>query len=103
MQKFFRETGYLFICLILVFVLIAALFWALSIGTVNLPMDKIYATVVEQLESGGPVDEVGKGPVHDVIWLLRFPRLILAALVGMGLATCGVIMQAIVKNPLADP
>ncbi len=103
MQKFFRETGYLFICLILVFVLIAALFWALSIGTVNLPMDKIYATVVEQLESGGPVDEVGKGPVHDIIWLLRFPRLILAALVGMGLATCGVIMQAIVKNPLADP
>ncbi len=103
MQKFFRETGYLFICLILVFVLIAALFWALSIGTVSLPMDKIYATVVEQLESGGPVDEVGKGPVHDIIWLLRFPRLILAALVGMGLATCGVIMQAIVKNPLADP
>ncbi len=103
MQKFFRETGYLFICILLILVLIAALFWALSIGTVNLPMDKIYATVVEQLESGSPVDEVGKGPVHDIIWLLRFPRLILAALVGMGLATCGVIMQAIVKNPLADP
>ena len=30
-------------------------------------------------------------------------RLVLAALVGAGLASCGVIMQAIVKNPLADP
>lgn len=30
-------------------------------------------------------------------------RAYLAALVGMGLSVCGVIMQAVVKNPLADP
>ena len=41
--------------------------------------------------------------MHDIIWLLRLPRLVLAAIVGAGLAVCGVIMQAIVKNPLADP
>ena len=45
----------------------------------------------------------GQGPVHDIVWLLRLPRVILASLVGCGLAVCGVIMQAIVKNPLAAP
>ena len=103
MQKFFRETGYLFVCLILLGVLLAALFWGLSIGTVSIPMDKLYAAVVNQLASDTPIDAMGKGPVHDIVWLLRLPRLVLAAIVGCGLSSCGVIMQAIVKNPLADP
>ena len=37
------------------------------------------------------------------MWLIRLPRLILAIGVGVGLSVCGVVMQAIVKNPLADP
>ena len=40
--------------------------------------------------------------VHDVVWLIRLPRVLLAVAVGMGLSVCGVIMQAVVKNPLAD-
>lgn len=103
MRKFFRETGYLFICVLLSGILIIALFWALSIGTVYLSMDQIYSTVINQLVSDTSIDDFGKGPIHDIIWLLRLPRLILAAIVGCGLASCGVIMQAIVKNPLADP
>lgn len=35
--------------------------------------------------------------------LLCFPRILMAALVGAGLAVSGVVMQAIVRNPLADP
>ena len=38
-----------------------------------------------------------------MVWIIRFPRVILARCVGMGLAVCGVVMQAVVKNPLADP
>ena len=45
----------------------------------------------------------GSGAAADIVWFIRLPRLILAAAVGMGLAVCGVVMQAIVKNPLADP
>ena len=41
--------------------------------------------------------------MHDIVWQLRLPRIVLAAAVGAGLASSGVIMQAIVKNPLADP
>ncbi|GAE72564.1 iron(III) dicitrate transport system permease protein [Cutibacterium acnes JCM 18916] len=40
---------------------------------------------------------------HRVVWGVRFPRVVLAALVGMNLATSGVILQAVMSNPLADP
>lgn len=103
MQRFFRETRYLLVCLILIGVLITALFWSLSIGTVSIPINKIYLAVIDQLLSNTPIESMNKGPIHDIVWLLRLPRIILAAIVGCGLASCGVIMQAIVKNPLADP
>jgi len=103
MLKFLKESSYLFVCIVLVLLLIATIFWALSIGTVKLPIEQIYTAVIMQLQSDTPIDAIGKGPVHDIIWLLRLPRLVLAAIVGCGLSVCGVIMQAIVKNPLADP
>ena len=38
-----------------------------------------------------------------VIWNIRFPRNIVGALVGANLAVSGAILQAVMKNPLADP
>ena len=81
--------------------LFAAFCWALSIGSVSLPLKDILRVVVEQFTSGKGIEDVGQGAVHDIVWLLRFPRLLLAAAAGCGLAVVGVVMQA--KNPLADP
>ena len=39
----------------------------------------------------------------EIVWDLRLPRVILAGLVGGGLAVIGVAMQALVRNPLAEP
>lgn len=44
-----------------------------------------------------------KPSTESIIWFVRSPRVILALLVGMGLALVGVVMQAMVQNPLADP
>lgn len=41
--------------------------------------------------------------VAFIIWVLRFPRLIVAILVGISLAIAGTIAQAITRNPLASP
>ena len=103
MKNGLKEIGFAAFLLLLAVLLVLALFWALSIGTVKLPLEEIYAAVLDQFTSGQPIEATGQGPVHDIVWLLRLPRLVLAALVGAGLASCGVIMQAIVKNPLADP
>ena len=103
MERLMKYGGLSLLCLLLTALLIAALFWALSIGTVSLPPDVIAGAILAQLQSGTPIEAPGQGPVHDIVWLLRLPRLLLAAVIGAGLAVCGVIMQAIVKNPLADP
>ena len=98
-----KEISVALVMLLLAVLLVFAFLWALSIGTVKLSFVQIYEGIVNQFTSGMAIETAGQGPVHDIIWLLRLPRLVLAALVGMGLSVCGVIMQAVVKNPLADP
>ncbi|AWI32432.1 iron ABC transporter permease [Streptomyces sp. ICN441] len=42
--------------------------------------------------------------LHDaLIWQSRFPRVLLAAVIGMALAVSGAVLQAVTRNPLADP
>lgn len=52
--------------------------------------------------TGGTIepDEVVR---YQIIWQIRTPRVLLAALVGAGLGVVGVAVQAMVRNPLADP
>ncbi|GAA1376371.1 FecCD family ABC transporter permease [Streptomyces beijiangensis] len=42
-------------------------------------------------------------PAYTIVWELRFPRAVLAAVVGAGLSAIGVAVQAMVRNALADP
>ncbi|MDD4381764.1 MAG: iron chelate uptake ABC transporter family permease subunit [Candidatus Dojkabacteria bacterium] len=41
--------------------------------------------------------------VENIVWLIRFPRVLLALAVGGGLAVAGATLQTLVRNPLADP
>ena len=91
MKNYLEEIGFVLVLLFLALLLVFSLFWALSIGTVKLPVREIYETVLAQFTSGEPITAPGQGPVHDIVWLLRLPRVILAFLVGCGLAVCGVI------------
>ena len=47
------------------------------------------------------------GPVGEVDWniiqKIRLPRVFLAIIVGLGLATAGAVLQGVLRNPLADP
>lgn len=43
------------------------------------------------------------GLARQVVWELRLPRVVLAALVGANLAVSGALLQGVTRNPLADP
>ena len=40
---------------------------------------------------------------YNCVWRLRAPRVLLGFIVGASLAVCGVAMQALIRNKLADP
>ena len=89
--------------LILIVLLIISIMIAVTIGSVDISIHEVYNVIGYKLFNRNSYNEPISSPVYDVVWLIRLPRVILAVAVGMGLAVSGVIMQAIVKNPIADP
>ncbi|MFF8606713.1 FecCD family ABC transporter permease [Streptomyces sp. NPDC015346] len=64
-----------------------------------------WAEVMRYLWSGltGGAITADEVPAYTIVWELRFPRALLAAVVGAGLSAVGVAVQAMVRNALADP
>lgn len=94
---------YITLILLLSLGLIFSVLLAVTFGSSSIPFSDVYRVILNQLFGIGEDAVYGTGPLHDIVIYIRLPRLILAVAVGMGLAVCGVVMQAIVKNPLADP
>jgi len=67
---------------------------ALGVGPSFIPAERVWSVL-----TGAELS----GPEVDIVWGIRLPRLIIGMLVGASLATSGVIFQALLRNPLADP
>ncbi|MCM3662077.1 iron ABC transporter permease [Georgenia satyanarayanai] len=67
----------------------------LSVGLGTLRLDAFEAVRAVVAPDGGQVS--------TVVWSIRLPRIVVAMLVGGALAGVGVVMQAVFRNPLADP
>lgn len=71
------------------------------IGSVNVPVPDTLSVIQAKL-LGSEIPQESR--VNEVvIWEIRTPRVILGALVGAGLAMAGLVLQALVRNMLADP
>ncbi|HQH99719.1 MAG TPA: iron ABC transporter permease, partial [Deltaproteobacteria bacterium] len=83
-----------FVFILLVLFCAASVILALLTGGTELPAGEIIRTLLH------PSSE---GVTHTLIWELRIPRIFTAGIVGAALASCGVVFQAILRNPLAEP
>lgn len=97
------KPAYVLVTIGLAAALLLSIIVAVTIGAVDLTVTDVYKVIFNQLFGAGDSEVYGKGVLYDVVWIIRLPRLLLAAAIGGGLAICGVIMQAVVKNPLAEP
>jgi len=70
-----------------------------AMGVVRLPFVQVLAVIWEKLCGRGPADALASA----IIWDVRLPRILTAAIVGAGLSVSGVVFQGILRNPLADP
>ncbi|WP_404827823.1 FecCD family ABC transporter permease [Streptomyces aureocirculatus] len=83
---------------------LAALFlslaMAITIGPADISVPDVWSAVAAHLGWGEPE----LTPIRDgIVWNLRMPRTVLAAVCGAGLAVCGAALQSLLRNPLADP
>ncbi|MGI6018041.1 MAG: FecCD family ABC transporter permease [Marvinbryantia sp.] len=99
----FHTSVFVLALLALLAVLIFSVLASVTFGNADLTLKEVYSVILYQLFHINSLSAYAEGAVHDVVWLIRIPRVLLALAVGMGLSVCGVVMQAIVKNPLADP
>jgi iron complex transport system permease protein len=79
---------------------VAALILAALVGVLVGPVHIGAGTVLRALLGQGAATDAGQG---SILWSLRFPRVVLGAIVGGMLACAGAAYQGVFRNPLADP
>jgi len=84
------------------FLLVISVTIAVSMGSVEIPFKHVWAILINKIVPGTFEQLWSKGH-ESIIWNIRFPRALLACLVGAGLSVIGATLQAITRNPLADP
>lgn len=99
------KTKFFLTLFIFILVLFCSFIYSLSIGVVNISYAEIlsilyYNIVGTQTQAA---QELLQSVAASVIFDLRLPRIIMAVLSGGALALGGVVMQALIRNPLADP
>ncbi len=80
--------------------LLCMLLAGVAIGETAIEPRVVLQVLANKLWSAGHVlDPIDEG----IVWNYRLTRALVAAACGAGLATCGVILQSLLRNPLADP
>jgi iron complex transport system permease protein len=84
--------------------LLGSLLASVSIGPATIRVETIFQIILGRLPIiGSAFEHASERSSEVIILLLRLPRAIQGALVGASLATSGVVIQSLFKNPMADP
>lgn len=78
--------------------LMVAIVLATAIGSVSLPLGEVVRALASRL-AGSTLG----GSADTIIWQIRVPRVLTAAMVGGALSTAGAVFQGLLRNPMADP
>ncbi|GAX50919.1 ABC transporter permease [Streptomyces olivochromogenes] len=73
---------------------------AAGLGAYPIPTGDVLSSVTHRVGLGGSA--LGRVP-ESVLWNVRFPRIVLALLIGASLGCAGALMQGVFGNPLAEP
>lgn len=82
--------------------LVVSLSFAISVGAVPVPLTTVWGVFLNKLSPDLIAQSWSQGR-EAIVWDIRFPRALLAMMVGAGLAMVGASLQAVTRNPLADP
>lgn len=95
-------SRYLSLLCLLLLLLVASVFIAVSLGAVTIDIGDTYGVIFSKLGLPMVSHNIAK-PLEAIIWNMRVPRVILGLIVGAGLSMSGSVMQSTVNNPIAEP
>ncbi|MEM8611736.1 MAG: iron ABC transporter permease [Cyanobacteria bacterium P01_H01_bin.105] len=75
---------------------------AVSVGAVPVPFTQVVQIILAHLLPG-TITPTWTPAADQIVWVFRLPRVLLAIIVGAALSVSGTTLQAIARNPLADP
>ncbi len=90
-----------FLFFILGLLLLVAIWLSLALGPMSLALGDSLAAALRLV--GVPIEPAGLEQAELILAQIRLPRMLLGCAVGAVLALCGVAMQGLFRNPLADP
>lgn len=90
-----------FLFFVLGLLLLVAIWLSLALGPLSLTMGDSLAAALRLI--GVPIDPSGLEQAELILAQIRLPRTLLGCAAGAVLALCGVAMQGLFRNPLADP
>ena len=93
-ENFRRRTRYTVVFLILAAVFCVVTVLNINTGNVHIPVSKILRILF--LKEGAATE-------YNIIWKIRFPRILMAALLGGALSLSGFLLQTFFSNPIAGP
>lgn len=89
-----RHFRILLVFILLIAATLVVIVLNVNTGNVNIPVSSIFKIIVTH---AGDPDEV------NIIWRIRLPRILMAALLGGALSLSGFLLQTFFRNPIAGP
>ncbi len=93
-ENFKRRTRYLIVFVFLLFAAVLITVLNVNTGSTNIPVRRIFSIIF--LRNGEQTE-------YNIIWKIRLPRVLLAAILGGGLSVSGFLLQTFFGNPIAGP
>ena len=98
-----KRSQYLVFCAVMIGLLLLSFIMATRLGSVELNFDVIKKVLTNKITGRTVYTPTWEESTESILWSIRVPRILTAFIVGAGLTLCGILMQALTKNPLADP
>ena len=94
MENFRRRSRYAAVFLVLILAFAAITVLNINSGNVNISIPEIFRILLRR---------TGEGKEYNIIWKIRLPRILMAAILGGALSLSGFLLQTFFENPIAGP
>lgn len=95
-----KDKKFIYMVIASIVILLISIILAIGLGPTQIPLTQTLQILLSRFMN---IQRTWTVTQENTILLLRLPRVLLGAIVGASLAICGVSMQALVRNQLADP